>query len=146
MHVFKEKLKCVDWDVVCSSNDVNKSYMSFVEKFNSLHDECFPKKKLRNSSTKNKPKSPWITPSLVKCIRRKNLLYKKSINKPTDQTIQKYKMYRNKLNVILRLAKQNYFSNMLDKEKHNMRNTWKILNSILRTSQKTLSNKFVKKQ
>ena len=53
-------------------------------------------------------------------------------------------MYRNKLNETLRLAKQNYFSNLLDKEKHNMRNTWKILNSILRTSKKPMSNKFVK--
>ena len=56
-------------------------------------------------------------------LKRKNLLYKKSINKPTELNILKYKMYRNKLNVTLRLAKQNYFSNLLDKQKHNMRNT-----------------------
>ena len=145
MSVFKQKLRSVDWDdVCCSSDDVNKSYASFIGKFNSLYDECFPKKKLRKSSMKYTPKSPWITSSLIKCIRRKNLLYKKSINKPTELNIQKYKMYRNKLNVTLRLAKQNYFSNLLDKEKHNMRNTWKILNSILRTSKKPMSNKFVK--
>ena len=106
--------------------------------------ECFPKKKLRKSSVKYKPNSPWITLSMIKCIRRKNLLYEKSINKPTELNILEYKMYCNKLNVTLRLAKQNYFSNLLDKEIHNMRNTWKILNSILRTSKKPMSNKFVK--
>ena len=52
-------------------------------------------------------------------------------------------MYRNKLNSLLRLSKQNYFSSQLDKEKHNMRNTWKVLNSILRCPKKTKCNKFV---
>ena len=69
MDVFKQKLRSVDWDdVCCSSDDFNKSYASFIGKFNSLYEECFPKKKLRKSSVKYKPKSPWITFSLIKCI------------------------------------------------------------------------------
>ena len=53
-------------------------------------------------------------------------------------------MYRNKLNVSLRLAKQNYFSSLLEKEKYNMKNTWKILNSVLRNNKRTVTEKFVK--
>ena len=48
------------------------------------------------------------------------------------------------MNTTLRLAKQNYFSNVLEKEKNNMRNTWKVLNSIIRPNSHTkCSEKFV---
>ena len=49
-------------------------------------------------------------------------------------------MYRNKLNT--KLAKQNYYSNQLEHERGNMRNTWKILNSFLRCFKKSPSRKF----
>ena len=54
------------------------------------------------------------------------------------------KKYRNRLNFILKLAKRNYFTNLLEKEKNNMRNTWKVLNSIIRPNNyKKCSEKFV---
>ena len=140
---FKNKLCQVDWDNVCNSTDVDVSYSCFIEKFNLLYNECFPIKSLKKRIRINKPKSPWITYSLLKSIRRKNLLYRNSIQKPSESNISKYKNYRNKLNTLLRLAKQNYFSSQLDREKHNMKNTWKILNSILRSSKKSISDKFV---
>ena len=143
-HVFKNRLSCVDWNVICVSDDIDVSYNSFIKKFNSLYDDCFPKKRLKPSGVKNKPKSPWITSALMKCIRKKNLLYKKSLKKPTDSNVKKYKIYRNKLNMLLRLAKKNYFSRMLEKEKHNMRNTWQVLNSILKSSKKPISSRFIK--
>ena len=89
-------------------------------------------------------KSPWITYNLLKCIRRKNRLYKKFLRKPVEENKETYRKYRNRLNYTLRLAKQNHFSNLLEQEKSNMRNTWKILNSIIRpNSSKKFSEKFV---
>ena len=82
---------------------------------------------------------------MMNCIRRRNVLYKKSILKPNDDNVQKYKMYRNKLNISLKLAKQNYYYSRLENEKGNMRNTWKILNSFLRRSRKPLCRKFTSK-
>ena len=55
---------------------------------------------------------------------------------------RKYKMYRNKLNISLKLAKQNYYHSQLENEKGNMRNTCKILNSFLQRSRKPLCRKF----
>ena len=143
VQMFKDRLRNENWDEVCISDDVNVSYRSFVNRFVSLYDECIPKKLITKCKNSKTPKSPWITNALLKCINRKNSLYKKSLNKPTDTNISKYKMYRNKLNISLRLAKQNHFSSLLEKEKHNMKNTWKILNSVLRSSKKPLGGKFV---
>jgi exonuclease III len=137
MNYFKTELNKVDWDIVCHSNNVDESYTKFIDKFNELYDKCIPKRKKRAHSQKNKPKSPWITNALLKSIRRKNILYNNSLKKTTDVNIVKYKKYRNKLNSTLRLAKQNYFCDLLEKEKNNMRNTWKVLNSILRPKTNT---------
>ncbi len=141
--LFKEKLCNVNWDDLCSSADVNVNYTVFVNTFQTLYDECIPKKVIKKHSAKKKPKAPWITNCLLKCIRRKNSLYKKSVRNPTVANIHKYKVYRNKLNSLLRVSKQNYFSSQLEKEKRNMRNTWKVLNSILRCPKKTSCQKFV---
>ena len=146
---FKSELKNVDWEKICSLNDVNTSYSNFITKFRELHDKCIPLKKKRFQSKKKTPNSPWISFALLKCIKRKNLLYKKSLKNPTDVNVDKYKRYRNKLNCTLRLAKKNYFSDLLEKEKNNMRNTWKVINSIIRpktikhTEKFTLGNKTV---
>ena len=100
-------------------------------------------KKKSNQSRKQKPNSPWISHALLKSIRRKNVLYKKSLKNPSDSNVQKYKQYRNRLNSVLRMAKKQYYSDILEMEKNNMRNTWKVINSIIRTNTKTCTEKFV---
>ena len=144
VNVLKDKLSKVDWDEVCENDNANVQYNKFMDKFQELFEECIPKKVFKKRHGKNKtPKASWITFALLKCIQRKNRLYKKSIQKPTETNVYKYKMYRNRLNSLLRRAKQNYFSSQLDTERYNMRNTWKILNSILRCPKKIQCQKFV---
>ena len=139
----KAELSTVEWDNVCSSADPNTSYNSFTGKLNDLLNKCMPLKKVTPRSSKRKPKSPWISNGLLKSIRRKNLLYKKSIKKPTGDNIDKYKKFRNKLNSLLRFAKQSYYCDMLDKERNNIKNTWKVLNSIIRCKKANLSQTFI---
>ncbi len=140
---FKKELNSVDWNVQCISTNVNNSYSNFIKKFNELFDKCIPLKKKSSQPRKGKPHSPWISSSLLKSIKRKNILYKKSLKKPTETNVENYKRYRNKLNTLLRVAKRNHYANLLDMEKNNMRNTWKIINSIIRHKSKTCTEKFV---
>ena len=99
---------------MCSSDDANKSYAKFMEKFQELYYECIPKKRIKKRKSTNNPRTLWISQSLLKCIRRRNILNKKSVLKPTEKNIRMYKMYRNKLNTTIKLAKRNYYSNQLD--------------------------------
>ena len=55
--------------------------------------------------------------------------------------IETYKKYRNKLNTLLRLAKQSYYCDLLDQEKNNIKNTWKVLNSIISFQNKAFALK-----
>ena len=125
---FRSELGKVNWEVECSGKDVHQSYRNVISKF----DYRFPKSTKKVNQHKNKMRSPWLSNILLKCIRRKNRLYKNFIRKPTEANKETYRKYRNRLSITLRLAKQNYFSNILEKERNNMRNTWKILNSIIR--------------
>ena len=44
---------------------------------------------------------------------------------------QKYKTYKNKLTSILRITEKNYYSSLLEKQKANVTETWKILNEVI---------------
>ena len=134
----KDKLRNIAWDNICDVEDTDNTYNNFADKFQVAVDECIPKKVIKKRDIKRKP-SPWVTQSLLNCINRKNRLYKKSLTKPSESNILLYK----KMNLLLELAKQNYFSCQLEKERYNMRNTWKVLNSILRSPKKKGCNKFV---
>ncbi len=143
IEIFKKELSDVNWNEECNCGNANEAYSRFINKFNTIFDKCVPLKKKTSGKRNIKPKSPWITFGLLKSIRRKDVLYKKSLRKPSDTNIAKYKQYRNKLNSLLRTAKRNYYSELLEDEKNNMRNTWKIINSIIRKKTKTSNEKFV---
>ena len=56
-----------------------------------------------------------------------------------DRTLyneQEYKTYKNKLTSILRYCEKNYFSDLLNRNSMNTKETWKILNNITNTKNK----------
>ena len=53
--------------------------------------------------------SPWITKGLLKSINKKNKLYKQYLHSPSNKGLQKFKTYKNKLNMLIRKAKRKYF-------------------------------------
>ena len=113
---FKKKLLKVKWHEILDNIDVNSDYNTFVETFNKLYDECFPLKKCSENRRKD-PLSPWITKGLLTSINKKNKLYKQYINSPTNDRLQKFKTYKNKLYALIRKSKRKYFFNKFDKAK-----------------------------
>ena len=112
--------------------------ISFIKKYSESHNVCFPVKKLtRKQSRLNKL---WLSNALIKCIKKKNRLYKKYLGNPTMNRQSIYKSYKNKLNHSLWTAKRLYYENKLHNVQSNSRATWKVLNEILNRS-KTNSNR-----
>ena len=62
---------------------------------------------------------------------KKNKLYKDFLRKRTKEAEMKYKNYKNKLTCILRYSEKKYFNELLVNHKNNIKETWKILNSII---------------
>ena len=91
------------------------------------------KKVSRKQSRLNKP---WLSNVLIKCITKKNSLYKKYLRNPTMDRQSIYKSYKNKLNHSLRIAKRLYNEKKWNNVQSNTRAAWKVLNEILNRSKR----------
>ena len=115
-----------------------KGFNSFAECVHETINECF---KIDPStffkSRRNRLVNPWITNGLIKSINYKNFLYekwKKSKNKKNmigDQNLYgKYKDYRKRLKVLIKGAKQKFYSDKFDQCKGNSKKTWELINEL----------------
>src|SRR5215813_8040994 len=91
----------------------------------------------RNSKYKY-PKHPWITTGILQSIKQKDKMYKDFKNCPTNRYLEnKYKLYRNRLTNIIRIAKRSYFESEFQHHYANGKETWKLINSALNRNSKT---------
>ena len=82
---------------------------------------------------------PWITKGLLVLIKHKQQLYKTHFVDGNSKQKKLYKKYANKLNRIKFAAKQLYYQKELENSKFNMFKTWKIVKSLLPSSNKKSS-------
>ena len=75
--------------------------------------------------------SPWITKGLLKSINKKNKLYKQYIQSPTKANLQKFKTYKNKLNMLIRKSKRIYLFTKFEKSKNDMKKTCQEINCVI---------------
>ena len=68
-------------------------------------------------------KEPWMSPGLLRSIKKQKQLYKKTLNKNASVRDQiRYKEYRNQ---ILRRTKEEYYKNNCTEYKRNTAKLWK---------------------
>lgn len=128
---FKCRLSTETWNDVYSPDDVNTSYDNFISKFTIMYNDCFPVKKIciNNSTKKDKP---WITKGLKNACKKKRNLYKNFLKYRTLVAERKYKIYKNKLTSVFRYCEKEYYSSLLQKCQSNIKETWKILNEVIK--------------
>ena len=109
----------MNWAELLDNIDVDNDYNTFVKKFQELYDECIPLKKCK-AKQKRYPQSPWITKGLLKSINHKNMLYKDYIRCPSDNKLQKFKAYRNRLHGLIRKSKRSFYFDKFEQVKNNI--------------------------
>lgn len=63
-------------------------------------------------------KKPWITPGLLRCMRNRDKLYRKTKKEPNNETLNvTYKRYKNFCNNLLKKLKKEYESSEFLKRK-----------------------------
>ena len=98
-------------------------------------NDCAPERNI-TIPYKSDIKLDWMTPSLIKCSRKCEQLYKKAANKSKDSPIHlKYSRYRNIFNCAKRTAKKKYYQTILNEYRYDIRKTWKVMNSIIGRTQ-----------
>ena len=132
-----EHLGSTDWSSTYNTDDPSLAYGNFMNTFKLIHNADIPL--ITNKRNRKKiPKSLWITDSLLCSINLKNKLYRKSLASRNADNHHAYIIYKNILTKVLRTAKKNYYHIQFEKEKNNIKNTWKIINSVInkKSSQK----------
>ena len=59
-------------------------------------------------------------------------MYRRFLETKLESDECMYKIYKNKLTKILRNAEKSHFNGLIEKYKHNIKGTWKVLNSVIR--------------
>ena len=77
-----------------------------------------------------------FTSPLKQACKKKNLLYRQFLKKRSVASEERYKRYKNKLTGILRYCGKKHFTELLEKNKGNIKETWKIINSLINKKSK----------
>ena len=77
-------------------------------------------------------REPWMTVGLLKSSSTLDKLFRRSSGRPTGHPTQiKHKQYINMFNHLKRNMKQNYYRDLLNKYKTDIRKTWSIMKTII---------------
>ena len=126
---FKSLFNSIDWDLVTQTSLPKHSYNFFLETFVQIYDQAFPERKFE-IKTKNLV-SLWINWGLRKSSRKKQCLYEKFSKQRNSKNEEAYKMYKDLFEKLKKQSKKLYFQNKLKICENYIKNTWKIMKSII---------------
>ena len=110
-----------------------------IKKLNEILDKHAPFKKLSIQEEKLS-KKPWITTEILNSIKNKNGLYRKVIRVKDPVRItnlrNKFKLYRNKLDKILKASKSMHYQKYFETNKLNLRKTWDGIREVINIRKK----------
>ena len=123
-----ESLTACNFDGVLNNNELDEAFVNFdTILLDHLNQFC---PIISKTITKRDREKPWIKSDLKILIftrQRKYLDYRQGILSFDD-----YKPYRNYVNRQITIAKNNYFTNLLNNVKSDMKKTWSTLNTLLK--------------
>ena len=125
----KEELNEQDWTNL-QTMDLNDAYELFQQTLQTVLDKIAPIKTFTISG-KKKIKEEWMTPGILKSLKRQKLLYSNTLKQRcNDQVHNKYKEYRNKLKQIIRKRKETCYNTKCVEFKRNSKKLWDMINRI----------------
>ena len=93
---------------------------------------------IKQTNVKRKPKKQWISNGLLASIKKKNRLNIAYLRKPSNKSRVKHTLYKNKLTTLVRNSTKQYFYDLFQRCKGNMKKHGKILMMYLATRHKML--------
>ena len=126
---FNNELNQSDIKGVLNNNNAELAYEQFFSIFQSIYDISFPIK--IKILTEKDIQKPWINDTLIKRLKiRENL---NRLSKKNRICRKIFTNFRNKVTTQLRLAKAKYFEEQFETHKNNIKKTWEVINSVIRS-------------
>ena len=102
----------IDWTCVTSLEDTQSAHSTLHSRLNQEYMQSFPMVKVKlGYETRN----AWLTPALKQSIKIKNKMYLYQLKYCTEQNKKQYRIYRNRLTNLLRVAEKDYYCDLLTK-------------------------------
>ena len=120
-----------------NSSEVNLMFDDFYSKLSATIDKHAPLKQLSKKDIKYLS-NPWISAGIKTSIKIKNNLYKKYVKTKSLYYHTKFKIYRNKLNHLIKISKTEYYNRYFTTHSANIKSVWKGIRQII--SFKPMSN------
>ena len=119
--------------------DMNTKFDRFLGELNSLSHKHAPVKKRSRKESKLKEK-PWINSKIQKMMRIRDKILLKLKKKPTDDNLNLYKKFRNRVSNVIKESKSRYFHNYFSSNSQNMKQLWSGIKSIISHKSSTSSS------
>jgi hypothetical protein len=121
-------LSTQNWTHVTGTQDINLSVNNFISTISQIIQDNTFKIPINAKTTKIKP---WITAGLVNSIRYRDKLRKQLIRQPFNNNLRnRYIRFRNKLQYLLKYAKNNYYKQKITEAQGNPRKFWSVVNEV----------------
>ncbi len=136
-----EKLRTADWSNVLNENNSNQKWENLTDNIVKILDEVCPVTEKKININKGPPRAPWMTEGLKQSEFTLNKLSKLANRNPNGQcpddaaktNWNSFCEYRKIHSKTRRAAKRTYFNKKFKEIRHNAKETWKALNSLIRT-------------
>ena len=128
----------LDWDIMTYTNNCQTAYSVFYKSLLREYNDCFPIKTIKLNY---KNRKSWLTYGLKNSIKEKNRLYVKYVRQNTRYNQIKYKVYKNKLNGLLRKSEREHYATLYEENKHNLKKSWSLLKEIINKKHERITNK-----
>ena len=135
LQMFKENFTTIYFKYMnCQLTCPHQLMIDFLTEFENLIELIFPFRTIISKPAKLK--APWISKSILQCIRKKHRIYKKY--KLGLLPYSSFKCYRNLLNKALKLAKMNYHHDKIYNCYNDTKQLWSVINKLRKPIAKTL--------
>ena len=131
-------LQDYDWCDVLASSDCQDAYTVFNSVIISKFNDACPYKEFNVVRGNDKP---WMTRGLKLSIRHKNKLFRLYKKKKSADNGKQYKLYKSKLQHVLRTAKKTYFTRLFEESKSCLKKSWSVINKVIGRKNSVQCNK-----
>ena len=127
---FNKDLEGIPWDPVSNvteNGDINEAWTNFKTKFTEVTNKHAPliEKKVRGRET------PWLSNEIKQLMRERDYAHRKARKTNKELDWSAYRRLRNRVNMSIRKAKENYSRKVVDENADNPRNFWKIVKRVI---------------
>jgi len=123
---FYDQLDSCNWNNILDTHYTELAFDKFYSKFTDIYENSFPLTVKSRSKRNNKP---WMTKGLIKTCHTKSLMYKQYLKGQVSKIM--YTQYRDAQKIFIRMAEENYYKDLFNKDLNGIKIMWKEIGTIL---------------